>query len=207
MSDVWQLVHAERRALIAFLEGVDDARWDTPSLCPGWRVRDVVAHQISTADTTRLGFIKGMVLARFDFDRDNQNGVDRELGPAAQMLDRYRALVDRASGPPAPLDTRLVEAVVHGEDIRRPLGAVGDYPAEAVERALRLQARTGKGMGGAKEHIAGMRLRATDADVTLGDGPEVTGPLLALLLAVSGRTVALDELSGEGLPTLAERVS
>ncbi len=207
MSDVWQLVHAERRALIAFLEGVDDARWDTPSLCPGWRVRDVVAHQISTAHTTRLGFVKGMILARFDFDRDNQNGVDRELGPAAQMLDRFRSLVDRTSGPPAPLDTRLVEAVVHGEDIRRPLGAVGDYPTEAVERALRLQARTGKGMGGAKEHIAGLRLRATDADVTLGDGPEVTGPLLALLLAVSGRTVALDELSGEGVETLAERVS
>ncbi|MBS4100849.1 maleylpyruvate isomerase family mycothiol-dependent enzyme [Tsukamurella paurometabola] len=207
MSDVWQLVHAERRALIAFLEGIDDARWDTPSLCPGWRVRDVVAHQIATADTTRLGFLKGMLLARFDFDRDNQNGVDRELGPAAQMLDRFRSIVDRTSGPPAPLDTRLVEVVVHGEDVRRPLGTVGDYPMEAVERALRLQARTGKGIGGAKEHVAGLTLRATDADVTIGDGPEVTGPLLDLLLVVSGRTVALGALGGPGAPSLAARVA
>ncbi|KXO89745.1 hypothetical protein AXK56_06145 [Tsukamurella pulmonis] len=207
MADVWQLVHAERRALIAFLETVDDARWDTPSLCPGWRVRDVVAHQISTAETTRLGFLKGMILARFDFDRDNRNGVDREVGPAAQMLDRFREVADRTSGPPAPLDTRLVEVVVHGEDIRRPLGAVGEYPVEAVERALRLQARTGTGMGGAKEHVAGLRVRATDADVAFGDGPEVSGPLLALLLAVSGRTVALSELDGEGLPVLVERLS
>ncbi len=206
MADVWDLVHAERHALIAFLEGIDDALWDTPSLCAGWRVRDVVAHQISTAQVTRIGFLRSMALARFDFDRDNRNGVGRELGPAAAMLDRFRAVADRTSGPPAPLDTRLVEVVVHGEDIRRPLGAVGDYPAEAVERALRLQARTSTGMGGAKQHLTGLRLRATDADVTLGEGPEVAGPLLALLLAISGRTVALDELDGDGLAVLADRV-
>lgn len=205
MTDVWPLVHAERHALIAFLEGVDDTRWDTPSLCPGWRVRDVVAHQISTATVTRLGFVRGMISARFDFDRDNRNGLERELGPKRHMLDRFRTVADRTSSPPAPLDTRLVEAVVHGEDIRRPLGTVGQYPVEAVERALRLQARTGSGMGGAKEHVAGLRLVADDADISIGDGALVTGPALSLLLAVSGRTVALAELSGPGLPELAAR--
>lgn len=213
MTDVWMMVKTERRSLIDFLAGVEDERWDTPSLCPGWTVRDVVAHQISTAVTTRLGFVRGMIAARFDFDRDNQSGVDRELGTAAEMLTRFHEVADRTSTPPAPLDTRLVEVVVHGEDIRRPLGTVGEYPPEAIARALRLQAKTGKSMGGAKEHVSGLRLVADDADLALdaglahGSGLVVTGPALALLLAVSGRTVALDELGGPGLPELRTRLS
>ncbi|MDP0400357.1 maleylpyruvate isomerase family mycothiol-dependent enzyme [Tsukamurella strandjordii] len=206
MSDVWPMVHAERRALIEFLGGVEESRWDTPSLCPGWTVRDVTAHQISTAKTTRLGFLRGMLAARFDFDRDNQNGVDRERGSAADMLAAFRAVVDATATPPAPLDTRLVESIVHGEDIRRPLGAVGEYPLWAVVRALELQARTSTSMGGAKQHVAGLRINADDADVTLGDGPEVTGPALALLLALSGRTVALGDLAGPGLAELTSRL-
>ncbi|MFE4336824.1 hypothetical protein ACFRQM_48130, partial [Streptomyces sp. NPDC056831] len=37
---------------------------------------------------------------------------------------------------------------------------------------------------------------ATDTDLAIGTGPEATGPDLSLLLAVSGRRVALDDLSG-----------
>ncbi|MFC7489506.1 MULTISPECIES: hypothetical protein [unclassified Knoellia] len=47
-----------------------------------------------------------------------------------------------------------------------------------------------------------MRLRATDSDVVIGDGPEVSGPALSLLLAVSGRDAALADLDGPGLPAL-----
>ncbi|ADG79676.1 Mycothiol-dependent maleylpyruvate isomerase metal-binding domain-containing protein OS=Tsukamurella paurometabola (strain ATCC 8368 / DSM / CCUG 35730/ CIP 100753 / JCM 10117 / KCTC 9821 / NBRC 16120 / NCIMB 702349/ NCTC 13040) OX=521096 GN=Tpau_3084 PE=4 SV=1 [Tsukamurella paurometabola] len=206
MSDVWPMVHAERRALIDFLSTVDESRWDTPSLCPGWSVRDVTAHQISTAKTTRLGFVRGMITARFDFDRDNLNGVERERGTAAQMLAAFRAVADATATPPAPLDTRLVEAIVHGEDIRRPLGAIGDYPLWAVIRALRLQARTSTAMGGAKQHLTGLRLVADDSDLVFGDGAEVAGHTLALLLAVSGRTIALAELTGSGLAELSSRV-
>ena len=141
MSDVWQLVHAERRALIAFLEGVDDARWDTPSLCPGWRVRDVVAHQISTADTTRLGFVKGMVLARFDFDRDNQNGVDRELGPAAHALIERFPLQMRVDWPSyAAADyTRLFAKVaprLPGADINGSLSILAEMAVKAARQAI-----------------------------------------------------------------------
>jgi uncharacterized protein (TIGR03083 family) len=99
--------------------------------------------------------------------------------------------------------TRLVEEVVHGEDIRRPLGLTRSYPREAVVRALRLQARTPASVGGAKERVAGVRVTATDAGVSIGDGPEVTGTALSLLLAVSGRRVALAGLDGPGVGALA----
>ncbi|MFE6864341.1 maleylpyruvate isomerase family mycothiol-dependent enzyme [Nocardia sp. NPDC057668] len=202
--DVWALVHAERAALVADLATVSDERWETPSLCPGWSVHDVAAHLVDTASTTRLGFVLGLVRARFDFDAQNARGIERQRGATpAETLERLRSVVSRTSTPPAPLDTRLVEEVVHGEDIRRPLGISHKYSGEAVERALRLQARTSRSFGGAQELVALVSVVATDSDLRLGAGPEVRGTVLALLLALSGRRDALTELDGPGVETLA----
>lgn len=204
MGDVWPLVHAERWALIEDLGHLEERDWEVPSLCPGWSVHDVVAHLVDTARTTRLGFLAGFARAGFDFDRQNARGVERERGASPrETLERLRRAAPRTSSPPAPLDTRLVEEVVHGEDIRRPLGLSRSYPQEAVVRALRLQARTPASFGGAKELVARVRLVAVDADAAIGDGPEVTGSALSLLLAVSGRRVALNDLGGPGVDALA----
>ncbi|MBT1105482.1 maleylpyruvate isomerase family mycothiol-dependent enzyme [Streptomyces anulatus] len=201
---VWRMVHAERAALADDLARLDAGQWDAPSLCEGWTVHDVAAHLVDTARTTRIGFVAGLVRARFDFDRQNARGVERERGASPQeTLERLRRVASRTTTPPAPLDTRLVEEVVHGEDIRRAVGLVRSYPQEAVVRALRLQARTPASFGGAKELVARVRLTATDADLSIGEGPDVTGPALSLLLVVSGRRAALDELDGPGLSVFA----
>ncbi len=206
--DVWSVVHAERAALVRDLETLSPEQWEMPSLCDGWTVHDVVAHLVDTARTTRVGFVLGLARARFDFDRQNAVGVARHRGDnPAETLARLRAVATRTSTPPAPLVSRIVEEVVHGEDVRRPLGLRRDYPADAVEEALRLQVRTSASFGGARELVAAVRLAATDADVTIGEGPEVTGPLLSLLLAVSGRTVALEDLSGAGVPALTDALA
>ncbi|MCT4353552.1 maleylpyruvate isomerase family mycothiol-dependent enzyme [Streptomyces sp. Je 1-79] len=204
--DVWTLVHAERAALVGDLAGLDDEQWERPSLCDGWTVHDVVAHLVDSARSTRLSFVVGLVRARFDFDRQNALGAARARGATPQeTLDRFREASSRRSTPPAPLESRLVEEVVHGEDIRRPLGITRSYPPEAVVRALRLQTRVPSSFGGAKELLDHVQLRATDSDLTVGTGPEVTGPALGLLLAVSGRRVAWDELDGAGVPVLTTR--
>ncbi|WP_367048185.1 maleylpyruvate isomerase family mycothiol-dependent enzyme [Streptomyces sp. Je 1-332] len=202
-DDVWSLVHAERAALIEDLARLDDEQWEVPSLCEGWSVHDVAAHLIDTARATRLGFVGAMVRARFDFDRQNARGVERQRGASPQeTLERLRQVASRRSSPPAPLDTRLVEEVVHGEDIRRPLGLTRAYRPEAVVRALRLQTRTSVSFGGAKERVAGVQLAPRDADLLIGEGPPVRGTALSLLLAVSGRRGALDELDGPGADRL-----
>ena len=204
-GDVWQLVHAERAALVHDLEGLDEEQWHRPSLCEGWTVHDLAAHLVDTWRTTRLGFVAGLARARFHFDEQNARGVERWRGATPQeTLQRLRAAVSRTSTPPGPLDTRLVEEVVHGEDVRRPLALTHDYSPEAVERALRLQLRTPASFGGAKEVAARCRLVADDVDVAVGQGPEVRGPALSLLLAVSGRP-ALEELSGPGVVVLTSR--
>ena len=187
-NDVWPLVHAERRALIDDLAGLDDEQWSRPSLCDGWTVHDVAAHLVDVASTTRLGFAIDMARARFDFDRQNANGLERARGATPQQtLERLRDVATRTSTPPAPLDTRIVEEVIHGEDIRRVVGLRRDYPEDAVRRSLLQQARMPASFGGAKEVVARARLTATDLDLSIGEGPEVSGPALALLLAVTGR--------------------
>lgn len=208
MKDVWPFVREERLALIADLETLTDEQWHTASLCGEWTVHDVVAHLVDTAKASGPRFVRDMVLARFDFDRQNQTGVERERAASpAETLERLRAAVSLRKSPPAPRDTRLVEAIVHGEDIRRPLGLTRDYLTEAVVDAFRLQARTSESMGGSKKRLAGLTLLATDADLTHGAGPAVEGPALALLMIGSGRATALDELHGPGLTLLRDRLT
>ncbi len=206
-TSVWPAVHEERRALIADLADLPGEAWQTPSLCSGWSVHDVLAHLVDTALTTRLGFLRGMVTARFDFDRSNDAGVRKHRGNSpAETLAAFRSVQQRTSGPPAPLATRLVEAVVHGEDIRRPLGIVRAYPLDAVTGALTHQAETSVKLGGSRELLDGLSLTADDGAFRHGRGAELRGSALALLLAVSGRQVGDDGLTGPGAGILLGRL-
>jgi uncharacterized protein (TIGR03083 family) len=203
MNDVWPIVHREREALINDLTHLTSDQWNQPSLCSGWTVHDVAAHLIGNAKATRLGVVRNMIRARFDFDRQNRQVMERERGATTdETLARLRQVATRTSGPPAPLDSRLVEEVVHGEDIRRPLGIKRDYPSAAVVPALRYQVRTPESVGGSKQRARAVRLVATDADLSIGDGPEVAGPAVSLLLTICGRTVAQQDLDGPGLAML-----
>ncbi|MBB4693666.1 maleylpyruvate isomerase family mycothiol-dependent enzyme [Paractinoplanes abujensis] len=205
---VWTAVHQERAALARDLATLTADQWRAPTACAGWDVHDVVAHLVDTAKTTRRSFLRDMVVARFDFDRQNAAGVTRERrDDPRDTLAELRSVVERTSTPPAPLGTRLVEAFVHGEDIRRAVGLRGDYPIAQVTQALHLQLRTTVKMGGGKERANGLQLIASDAPVDSGAGPQVRGTALALLLAVSGRPLSPGEITGSGAPELCARAA
>lgn len=191
----WALVHAERAALVDDLRLLDEDQWDRPSLCAGWTVHDVVAHLVHGAQLGQWQAVVGFARAGWDLNRQNSAGVERYRGTTAlETLQRLAEVASKEVAPLAPLDSRLVEVVVHGEDIRRPLGLSHRYADEAVVRALRLQARTSRARGGARELLSSVRVTATDADVSLGDGPEVRGPMVSLLLALCGRKAAHADL-------------
>ncbi|MFD1504901.1 maleylpyruvate isomerase family mycothiol-dependent enzyme [Georgenia yuyongxinii] len=199
MNDIWHVVHAERTALIDDLRALTASQWSTPSLCPGWDVHDILAHLVDDAKTTRLGFVRDLLAAGFHFDRLNAQGVERERAEdPARTLERFETVCSRTTSAPVPRASRLVEAFVHGEDIRRPLGVRHDYPAAHVATALRYQVSTSVKMGGGKERAQGLRLVATDTDLTMGTGEEVRGTTIALLLAVSGRPAGPEDLAGPG---------
>lgn len=100
---IWTLVRTERLALIADLERLPTETWNTPSLCPGWSVHDVAAHLIDNAMTTPGTLLRAMARAQFDFDQQNQNGVDAHRGATPQeTLERLSAVSNRRTGPPLP---------------------------------------------------------------------------------------------------------
>jgi hypothetical protein len=106
--------------------------------------------------------------------------------------------------PPGPVDSWLGESIIHAEDIRRPLGIHHDYPVEAVVQVADFYKNSNLIIG-TKRRIDGLALRATDTDWSHGTGLEVSSPVLALLLAMTGRKAAASELSGEGVATLQAR--
>lgn len=204
-GSIWPVVHAERAALASDLTGLAETEWSARSLCEGWTVHQVLGHMVATTRITPVRFFAKFAGSGFRFEKMSANDIRRETagGPAATLA-AFRAQVGTTTRPPGPPDTMLGETIVHSEDIRRPLGIRHTYPSDALTRAADFY----KGSGlliGSKKRIAGLRLRADDEDWSTGDGAEVTGPLLSLLMAMTGRRAVLVDLSGDGVPTLRSR--
>ena len=205
-SNPWPTIHAERTALAADLESLADQQWDTPSMCEGWSVREVLGHMTATAAMTQGKFFAKLIGSGFRFNAMSDKEVARQVeGSPADTLARFKEHASSTTHPPGPLDSWLGETLVHSEDIRRPLGISRPYPLDAVTRVADFYKGSNLLLGG-KKRIAGLTLRATDADWSTGTGPEVAGPALSLMLVIAGRPAALDDLSGEGLATLQARV-
>lgn len=200
---LWSAVHEERRRLADDLERLSDADRRRPSLCPGWDVHDVVAHLVDSALATRRSFVVDLLRARGDFDQANERGIARHRRERPRDTCRaLRDVADHCTTPPAPLATRLVEAVVHGEDVRRPLRIERRYPAEAVRAALEHQLGTSVRWGGGRERAASLRLVDRASGDSWGEGPEVVAEAVDLLLAVSGRPIAAGLATGPGASRL-----
>jgi uncharacterized protein (TIGR03083 family) len=208
MQTTWDHVHAERAALAGDLANLTDEQWATTSLCTELSVREVLAHLTAGAVLSFPRWFAGVVRHRFDFDAQLVMQLRRQLGSTpAETLDRFRAAVGRSTTPlgfRGSAGVALAEVVTHGEDIRRVLGIVRAYPpAVLVEVASGYAASDLVVL--AKGRIGGLRLTATDTSFTTGAGLPVTGPTLALIMAMTGRATFLDDLTGEGVPVLRER--
>jgi uncharacterized protein (TIGR03083 family) len=204
-SDVWPTVRAERTALADDVASLTDAQWDTPSLCDDWTVRDVVAHMTATAKVNGIAFFGKLLRNGFSLTKMQTRDITAERGATpADTLAGFRSVIDSTQHPPGPIETWVGEVIVHSEDIRRPLGIAHTYDTAAAVRVADFY----KGSNliiGAKKRISGLQLRATDAAWTTGEGPEVAGPIVALVLAMTGRKAALADLTGDGVAALSAR--
>jgi uncharacterized protein (TIGR03083 family) len=202
----WPLIRAERVALIADLENLTGPQWSTQSLCSAWTVQDVLAHMTTTAKMTPGRFFGKFAGTGFQFNAMNAKGVKEELGATpADTLAGFKAQLDRTTAPPGPIDAMVAEAVIHGEDIRRPLGITRSYQPKALTLVGDFVIRGNLLLGG-KRRATGLTLTATDVDWKRGTGPEVKGPLASIILALTGRKAALGDLAGNGVATLTERI-
>lgn len=202
---VWQCIDAEREALADQLATLDETRWSTPSLCAGLTVRDVLAHLTVSGAVSGPKWFVGVVRARFDFDKQLESRLREQLGASPEeTLGRFRATIGSRTSPPLPRLALLGEMVIHGEDIRRPLGMVRDHPGATLTALLRYYAGTDQVVI-AKKRVRGLRLEAADTGVAVGEGDLVRGRTLALIMAMTGRVDYCAELSGPGVPELVAR--
>jgi len=199
------MARAKRADLAAFLATLTPQQRDTPSLCSGWSVKDVVAHMISYEELDSIGLLKRFAKGRIV--RANQVGVDEFAALSPQQLIEFlgnhltpRGLTAAFGGMIA-----LVDGTIHHQDIRRSPHAPRTVPADRLTRVLRLVPNNPR--LGAWHRIRGLRLRATDVEWANDRGPEVTGPGEALLMAMAGRPAAFTDLSGPGRVTLAARLA
>lgn len=203
--DLWPLIHAERRALAGDLRDLDEQRWATPSLCSGLTVREVLAHLTAAASMGGFRWLAGVLRCRFDFDRQVLMRLREHLGASgADTLARFERVVTSTTAPPLPRIALLGEVVVHGADVRRPLGLPGATPVDTLTRVAAYHSRSDQVVV-ARGRIGGLRLEATDGPFAAGAGPLVSGPTLALVMAMTGRAAFLDDLSGDGIEVLRAR--
>ena len=199
-------VKVERHHLCDFLEGLDDADWATPSLCEAWSVREVVAHLTTTTRETVGSIAWAALKARGSFDRMTAD-VARVRGArftTSELVQQLRESAESSRRFPGsgPMDP-LMDLVVHGQDIARPLGRRHWIRTDVAAPVLTYVAANR--LLGAPKRLAGLELVATDTDWSSGQGPQVRGSAADLLLVATDRPAGLAGLTGPGVGRLAER--
>jgi uncharacterized protein (TIGR03083 family) len=202
--DRWTTIAAERRALADQLDDLDDAQWATPSLCGEWTVHDVAAHLAGVNQIKITSVVMALVKSRFSFTRANVIMTAQQAArPSRDIVADLRRLADGRFAPPglgsvAP----LTDILVHGQDIRVPLGLATDRPVEPWRDSLDFVVSKKARRGFVGKALPRLRFVATDLNWSHGDGAEVGGPAIPLTLALLGRPALIDQLAGPGRPAL-----
>ncbi|MFI8219614.1 maleylpyruvate isomerase family mycothiol-dependent enzyme [Streptomyces sp. NPDC085932] len=192
-DELWRIVDQERTSLADLLEGLSPEEWETPTRCGDWRVRDVAAHLTIAARFTYGQVVREMVRARGNWNRMIRDSAVREAAlPAAEIVANLRSIVgSRRLAPTTSPHEPLLDLLVHGQDIALALGRTRAMPPAAARDAadrvwtMRFPPRPWP--------LPKARLVATDIDWTRGAGPEIRGPVGALLLLLTGRPEAARE--------------
>ncbi|MEA3216862.1 MAG: hypothetical protein QOJ19_3018, partial [Acidimicrobiia bacterium] len=193
------------RLLADYLETLSPEQWSARTWCDRWNVQELVGHLVASASITFGHFAPGFVASGFNFGKFTDKDLRQyAAGSPDEVMSRFRSIITSTRKPPGPAYVALGEVMVHGEDIRRALGSEGDHPAEHVVTLAEMYKKTG-GPLKAKKRIAELRLAATDVDWSTGEGPEVRGPGMSLIMAMVGREGALADCSGPGVETLRSR--
>lgn len=199
-------IAAERRELASMLGQLDTASWDAPSLCDGWRIREVVAHITMPFRYSTGQLLFEMAKARGNFDRmaDRCARRDAAMLSADELVD---SLEDNATHPWKPPGSghtgALAHDIIHGLDITVALGVARRVPINRLRLVLDNQSPKSVAYFGAD--LEGIQLRANDLDWTYGFGAPLCGAAQDLLLVVCNRKLPAGRLSGQPSDQFTDR--
>jgi uncharacterized protein (TIGR03083 family) len=130
-ASMTRLYQETRQRIVELMSGVDDPAWSAAvAACPGWSVRDVVAHLAAVAEDSVHGRLAGpptdeetaAQIARFS--EDDMAGILAAWTDAASQLEHMA----QTAGVKPPLG----DVVVHEHDIRDAVGRPGARDFAAV---------------------------------------------------------------------------
>lgn len=209
MTDTWSMIATERRALADQLESLRQEQWSTPSLCAGWTVRDVVAHLVFPMRFSTVGLLLRVARAGFDLDKVNNEEAHGDRRTPEELIAALRANAEHRFHPPTfGPEAPLTDVLMHGQDVRRPLGIAYEIDPAALDVVLDLLVSRKATRGFLpKGRTDGLRFEASDLGWAAGAGPVVRGKGEALAMALTGRKVVLPELEGDGVAALSSRLA
>ncbi len=192
-------ISAEYLALADTMSSATDAEWDTPSLCEGWRIREVAAHLTMPARYSQGQFMAELRACGFDFGRLSNTIAARDAAlPTADLVANLNSEMLHHWIPPEGGQLgALNHVVIHGLDATVPLSRPHTDP-ETIR--IVLDALTAGGVHARfGTTIDGRRLEATDIDWGHGSGEPLRGPAHELALVLCGRTLTGGHLEGHPL--------
>jgi uncharacterized protein (TIGR03083 family) len=185
-TQVWGHIDEQRVELADFLDTLTAEQWETPSLCPGWTVRQVAAH--ITHSATNWGTLSRELLRsgfRFN-DLTLRMGRDDQRTPE-EITTAMRGMAGGRRRPPGTaVADPLMDVLVHGQDIAIPLGVNRPMPVEPAVVAAQRVWKMGFPFN-ARKRFRDTKFVATDADFSVGDGDLVKGSIQEILMTLSGR--------------------
>jgi len=197
-TDLATEIAAERSDLAEMLAALPSSSWDLPTLCAGWRVRDLVAHVTMPFRYSSARFVAELTRSRGNFDAMSDRCARRDgAAPTAELL---RALRDNVTNPWKPpgggYAGALTHDVIHGLDVSLPLGIGRRVPEHRLRLVLDMITAPA-----ARKHfgtdVSGVQLRASDIDWSFGSGTPLSGAAQDLALVLCGRKLARGRLDGE----------
>lgn len=201
--DLWPAIAAQRLRVADMLDGIDHETAQSQSLCDGWTLQECAGHLTTGWNVSFWKFMLGMAKALGSFDKANlrfgKEMGERSMGEIAVDIRSHadHRFTPPGLGPEAPLS----DLILHGYDIGTPAGVTCESDPTVFPQLLDLSCGPKGKTIGVTNRIDEVRLAATDSDWSRGDGPEVSGTGLALLLAVTGRSY--EDLTGDGVTILA----
>ncbi len=185
------MIAAERRELAGVLAALAPQEWDAPSLCAGWRVREVVAHMTMPFRYSPDRFGMEMAQSRGDFTAMSDRVAKRDAA-AMSAAELTAALGDNAEHPWQPPggapEAPLTHDVIHGLDFTVPLRLGRRVPDDRMRLVLDT-VTSPVGLQHFGVGLQGIRLVADDLDWSFGAGEPQYGPAQNLLLLIAGRSV------------------
>jgi uncharacterized protein (TIGR03083 family) len=185
-TTVWQHIDTERAWLANLLESLPEAKWDRPSLCEGWSVRDVAAH-LALSHARMRDVLWPAVRTGFRYNPMIRYSAVQSRLTHEEIVATLRGFVGSRKRAPFVSELEpLLDILVHTQDICVPLGIEHSMPVDAAaavaNRVLAL-----RGPMRLWNPPSGKRLVATDIDWSYGHGSIVRAPIQAHLLTLTGR--------------------